>query len=148
MPIEIHSQLHVSATWRHLQAVHNNIKREYTAANAILLSANISTILRTQFYVLLTLHPCIISQIIPARCTILFNIFIYLFLFFTCFGHPRAHHQEKTAVSMWHWYLSLCMGGVWSAGWIEIQQIPLSHIYSNFLLMMGTWMPETCREDK
>ena len=47
--------------------------------------------------------------------------YICLFLFSTCFGHPRAHHQEKIAVSMRHWYLSLCMGGVWSAGWIEIQ---------------------------
>jgi len=28
----------------------------------------------------------------------MFNIFIYLFLFSTCFGHPRAHHQEKIAV--------------------------------------------------
>jgi len=29
------------------------------------------------FYVLLTVHPCIILQINPTRCTILFNIFIY-----------------------------------------------------------------------
>ena len=29
------------------------------------------------FYVLLTLHPCIISYINPTRCTILLNIFIY-----------------------------------------------------------------------
>jgi len=36
----------------------------------------------------------------------------------TCFGHPCAHHQEKIAVSMRHWYLSLCMGGVRSAGLI------------------------------
>ena len=27
-------------------------------------------------------------------------------------------------------------------------QIPVSHRYSNFLLMLGTWMPETCREEK
>ena len=46
-------------------------------------------------------------------------IFIYLFHFPTCFGHPCAHHQEKIVVSMEHWYLSLCIGGVWSAGWIE-----------------------------
>ena len=32
-----------------------------------------------------------------------------------------AHHQEKNALSMRHWYLSLCMGGAWSAGWISIQ---------------------------
>ena len=31
-----------------------------------------------EFHVLLTVHPCIISQINPTRCTILFNIFIYL----------------------------------------------------------------------
>ena len=68
-----------------------------------------------EFYVLLTVHPCIISQISPTRCTILFDIFIYLFLFSTCFGHPRAHHQEKNAVSMRHWYLTLCMRGDWSA---------------------------------
>jgi hypothetical protein len=31
----------------------------------------------TIFYVLLTVHPCIISQINPTRCAVLFNIFIY-----------------------------------------------------------------------
>ena len=30
-----------------------------------------------EFYVLLTVQPCIISQINPTRCTILCNIFIY-----------------------------------------------------------------------
>ena len=39
----------------------------------------------------------------------------YLFLFSTCFGHPCAHHQEEITVSMWQWYLSLWMGGVWPA---------------------------------
>ena len=43
---------------------------------------------------------------------------IYLFHFSTCFGHPSAHHQEEITVSMRHWCLSLCMGGVWSAGCI------------------------------
>ena len=47
--------------------------------------------------------------------------YIYLFLFCTCIGHPRAHHQEKIAVTMRPWYLSLCMGGVCAAGWVEIQ---------------------------
>ena len=68
---------------------------------------------------------------------------------------------EKIAVSMRHWYLSLCVDGVWSAVWIEKitptsrryathtkRHIPVSHRYSDFLLMMGTWMPETCREEK
>jgi len=54
----------------------------------------------------------------PARCTIL-SKYIYLFLFSTCFGHPSAHYEEQITVSMRHWYLSLCMGGVWSSGWIE-----------------------------
>jgi len=40
---------------------------------------------------------------------------IYLFHFSSCFGHSHDHHQEKITVSMRHWYLSLCMGGVWSA---------------------------------
>ena len=45
------------------------------------------------------------------------------------------------------------MGGVWSAGWTENPTCrpaatytewptPVSHRYSNFLLMMDTWMPE------
>ena len=68
---------------------------------------------------------------------------MYLFHFSTCFGHPCAHHQEEITVSMRHWCLSLCMGGVWSAGWIfnptsrpdathTEWQIPVSHRYSNF----------------
>ena len=60
---------------------------------------------------------------------------------------------------MRHWYLSLCMGGVRSAVWISIQ--PADHtppIQSDkyqcridraiLLLMMGTRMPGTCREEK
>ena len=34
-------------------------------------------------------------------------------------GHSCAHHQEKIAVLVRHWYLSLCMGGVWFTGWIQ-----------------------------
>ena len=71
-----------------------------------------------------------------------------------------AHHQENTSVSMRHWYLSLCMGGVWSAGQIEsiqpADQTPPIHsdqYHSRmdtaiFHLMMGRWMPETCRDEK
>jgi hypothetical protein len=51
------------------------------------------------------------------------------------------------------------MGGVWFADWIEIQPADRSPpIQSDkyqcrkdttiFLLMMGTWMPETCKEEK
>ena len=58
------------------------------------------------------LYPCIISQIIQVGAQF---CLIYLFLFSTCFGRPCAHHQENITVSMRHWHLSLCMGGVWSA---------------------------------
>jgi len=34
---------------------------------------------------------------------------------------PCANYQEKIVVSMRNWHLSLCMGGVWSTGWIEKQ---------------------------
>ena len=44
-------------------------------------------------------------------------------LHFTCFGFLCAHHQEKIAFSMRPWHLSLCMSGVWSAGWVEINEI-------------------------
>jgi len=67
--------------------------------------------------------------------------------------------RRKIALSLCYWYLSLCMCDVWSAAWIEIQpadQTP--SIQSDkyqwhkdtaiFLLMMGTWMPETCREER
>ena len=77
---------------------------------------------------------------------------IYLLLFSTCFGHPFAPHQEKITVSMRHSCLSLRVGGVWSANRPDAThtewQIPVSHGYSNFLLMMGTWMPETRGEEK
>ena len=50
---------------------------------------------------------------------------------------------------MRHWYLSLFMGRVWSSRpdathteW----QIPVSHTYSEFLLMMGTCMPKHVEE--
>ena len=85
----------------------------------------------------------------PTRCTIRFK-YIYLCLSSTCFGHPSAHHQEKITVSMRHCYLSLWMGGVWSAGsrpdaTCPELQIPVPHKYSDFLLMMGTWGSQRSR---
>ena len=77
----------------------------------------------TFFYVLLTCVPvqsCKWVQLSAKFCL------IYLFHFCTCFGHPYAHHQEEITVSMWHWCLSLCMGGSRSAGWISIQPADLT----------------------
>ena len=39
---------------------------------------------------------------------------VYLCLLSTCFGQPIALHQEKIALSMRQWYLSFCVGGLWS----------------------------------
>jgi len=49
---------------------------------------------------------------------------MYSFIFFfTCFGHPCAHHQEKIVLFMGLWYL------IWSAGWIESNQQTRRHPY-------------------
>ena len=46
-----------------------------------------------------------------------FSIYLFISLLYM-FRASMAHHQEKIAVSMRHWYLSRCTSGVWSAGWI------------------------------
>jgi len=49
---------------------------------------------------------------------------------------------------MRHWYLSLCMCGVWSADQtppIQSDKYQCRIDTTIFLLMMGTWMPETCK---
>ena len=55
--------------------------------------------------------------------------YIHLLLFCTCFGASCAHHQGKIVVSMRYWYLSLCMCGDWSDGWIESNQQTSRHPY-------------------
>ena len=86
------------------------------------------------------LHPYTILQINPTRCTVLLSIFISLLYMFRASVYPSP--GEITA-SVRHWYLSLCIDGVWSAGWSETPtsrtdaihtkwQIPVSHTYSNF----------------
>jgi hypothetical protein len=85
-------------------------------------------------------HPCTILQINPTRCTILLSIFISLIYMFWATMCPSS---KEITVSIRHWYLSLCMGGIWSDGWSDTPtsraytthtewQIPLSHEYSNF----------------
>ena len=87
-------------------------------------------------------------QINPTRCTILLSIFIslhYMLRATTCLS------SGEITVSMRHWYLSLCMGGFWSAGWSETPtsrpdtthaewHIPTSHRYSNF----SWWWAHIC----
>ena len=82
----------------------------------------------------------LILQINKTRCTILLGIFGSLLYMFRATMCPSP---GENTVSMRHWYLSLCMGGVWSAGWSETPtgrpdathkewQIPVSHRYSDF----------------
>ena len=77
-----------------------------------------------EFYVLLTVHPFTILQINPTRCTILLCIFISLLYMFRATMCPSS---GELTVSMRHWYLSICMGGIWSAGWIESNQQTRCH---------------------
>ena len=81
------------------------------------------------FYVLLNVHPRIISQINPTRCTILFNIFIYFSSL-----HVSGIHAPSSGENY-------CI-------YAALALVSMSHKYSNFLLMTGAWMPETCREEK
>ena len=64
-----------------------------------------------EFCVLWTVHPCTILQINPTRFAILLSIFICLLYVFRATMCPSS---GEITVSMRHWHLSLCMGGVWS----------------------------------
>jgi len=82
---------------------------------------------------------------------------ICLFQFSTCFEQPCAHHQESQLYQYNIWYVSLWPSDtqVWpfrpnlhtrrSPTYSDIYQI--SYWY-NWLLMMSTWLLETCRELK
>jgi len=114
-----------------------------------------------KFYVLLTVHHCIISQLNPTTCSFLFNIYIYIYLFIsllfsTCFGRPCA--QSSGEIYCIYATLALANLYVWHpVCWLDFNptsrpdathtewQIPVSLRYRNFLLLMGTWTPETCR---
>ena len=108
------------------------------------------------FYVLLTVHPCVISQISPNKCTILLNIFISLLYMFRASMGPSLGvnyciYATLDFVTLYGWLL-VC--------WLDFNptsrpkathtewRIPLSHRYSNFLLKMGRRMPETCKLKK
>ena len=105
-----------------------------------------------------------ILQISPSRCIILLNIYftslhvsgirvsiIRRKLLYLC-DTGICHCISATLV-----FVTLC-GCAWSTGWNEIfiptsrpdaihteWQLPVSHRYSNFLMMMGTRLSETCR---
>ena len=62
------------------------------------------------------MHPRTVSQIIQLDAQFCLNIFICVSSL-----HVLDTQVPSITVSMRHWYLSHCMCGVWSAGWIEIQ---------------------------
>jgi len=86
----------------------------------------------------------------------LHNFFLYVFfLFSTCFEQPCAHHQENELYQCDTWYMSLCVDdrlvsrSEWPAYRTVIYtelHIPGVTLIQFILLMMGTWLPETCRE--
>ena len=82
---------------------------------------NIVTTLK--FYVLLTVHPCIIFCKKNQRGAQIF--LICLLLFSTCFGQLCAHHREKIPYLCDTWYLSLYIYD-WYAGRSALHT---SHLY-------------------
>ena len=68
------------------------------------------------------MHPCLTLQLNPTWCTILLNVFISLLYMFRA---SIARHQEKIAVSMRHWYLSLY--GWRLVCWLESNQQTRRH---------------------
>ena len=98
-----------------------------------------------------------ISQISPTSCTILFNIFTSLLYMFRASMYPSSGQNYCIYATLV--FVTLC--GWLLVCWLEWNfsltsrpdathsewQTPVSRRY-NFLLMMGTWMPETCREVK
>ena len=82
-----------------------------------------------------TIHCFVILQINATRCTILLRIFISLLYMFRT---SMCISSGEFTLSMRHRYLSICTGGVWSAGWSFTPtsrpdathtewQIPVSH---------------------
>jgi len=76
------------------------------------------------FYVLLTVRLCIIffkwSQLGAHY------FLVYLFQLPYMFRATMCPSLEELTVSVRHWYFSLCMGSVWSAGCVETSLIPTS----------------------
>jgi len=96
------------------------------------------------FYVLLTVHPCIIffkwSQL-GAH-----DFLVYLFQHLYMFRATMCPSSEELTVSMQHWYFSLCMGGCLIC-WLTYQtatyterKLPVSHRYS----MFSWWWAQSC----
>jgi len=80
--------------------------------------------------------------------------YISLFHFSTCFEQPSAHHQESQLYQYDLWYMSLYVGDrvvcrfkpvYHTVTYIELH-IPEVVLIQLTLLMMSTWLLETCGE--
>ena len=117
------------------------------------------TLYRTtaELHVLLTVNPCIILLLSPTRCTVLLNIFtslLYMFRASMCPSSRETYCIHATLVfchSVWMPSGLLVGLKIQPADQTPSKQsdkIPVLHRHSKSLLMMGAWMPETCREEK
>jgi len=98
------------------------------------------------FYVLLTVNliRIFVNNQIDAQ-------FFFLFQFSTCFDQPCAHHQESQLYQYDLWYVPLYVGDLPSkppyhtVTYIQwhIAEVVLIQLT---LLMISTWLVETCRE--
>ena len=106
-----------------------------------------------EFYVLLTVHLCKISKINSIRCTILFNIFIY----FSALNVSDFHVPIIRRKLLYPCDTGICHS-VWVPYGLLVSRPDATHTewqartsvawIQYLLLMMGTWMPETCRAEK
>ena len=109
----------------------------------------------SKFYVLLTVHPRTISQISPTKCTTRFVCsFISLLYMFRASKCPSSSvencciYATLIFVTLYGWRLVCWLDWSRPDATHTQWQISVSHRYSNFLLMMGTWISETCKEEK
>ena len=86
-----------------------------------------------EFYVLLTAHPCIISQINPTSCTIPFNIFMYFSSLHVSGIHVPIIRRN---------FLYLCNTGICHSVWVASG---LSYsIYSNEIIVFFRARAKKC----
>ena len=95
---------------------------------------------RAAFYVLLTMHPCVISQIGPNRWKILLNVFISLLYVFRAFTYPSSGenyciYATLVFVTLYGWRM-VCRPYATHTEW----RIPVSHRY----IIFSWWWAREC----
>ena len=83
----------------------------------------------------------LLSQISPTSAQFCL-MYLFISLLFMFWASTCSSSGEIITVSMRHWYLSLCMGGVWSAGWTESNQ--LTRRQEKIIVSMRHWYLSLC----